>query len=619
VFVQGFAAVFFGEMAQVVAFALLCSLTVALTLVPMLTARVFQHTAPGEQLTAPRTARAPFAGWGRRVADLLGRGLERLDEGYERGLRAALTAPWAIVLGSVVLLVSSALMASNIETELMPEADEGRLNVSLELPIGTPLATTSKVMKDVEKRIRRALRSDEFEHMMTSVGPEAWWRPGGSNEGSVDLTMTPVARRQRGIDAIEASVRQSLDGIPGAKIQVRKESANILTRIVRHGDDRLAVEIRGHDLQVADELARKVAGLMLDTPGVTYAKPDREMGQLERVLHVDRQRAAELGLGSADIAEAVEHYVLGKVATRYRDLGDEFDVRVQLALSERERVAQLPRLPIVTSTGRRVALESLVHVEERRGPSSISRVNQERTLRINAGAAGRPIDAIARDLKAQLGSLAVPEGFTVQLGGELEEQQKTFGTLLEGVLLALFLVYATMAIQFESLRHPLVVMLSVPFAFIGVVLTLLATGTTLNMNSLLGVIVLVGIVVNNAIVLIDYTNLLRREHDYPVHRAVVMAARRRLRPILMTTLTTAIGLMPLALGTTEGSEIQAPLARTVVGGLMTSTLVTLVLVPSVYLLMERRRVRTRDPAPNAADMSAEFVSSPNRLRRPADG
>ncbi len=587
VFVSGFASVFFREMAQVVAFALMCSLAVALTLVPMLAARFFQRTAPGEE----RPGRRQWVG-GRLVRALgaaLGRALDRVDDVYEQLLRGVLAAPWGIVLGAIALLVSSALLASRIGVELMPEADEGRLAVSLELPVGTPLATTDEVMKDVEARVRGVLEPGELEHTRRSVGPEAWWRPGGSYEGSIEVTLVPVTERGRGVDAIEEAVRGALDGIPGAKIRVRKESSNILTRIVRHGDDRLTVEIRGHDLQVADELGREVMEVVRGTPGVTYARPDREMGQLERVLHVDRERAAELGLGSADIAETVESYVLGRVATRYRDQGDEFDVRVQLALSERERLDQLPQLPIVTPSGERVPLESLVRVEELHGPSSITRVNQERTLRINAGSAGRPIDAINRDLRQRLTAVPVPEGFDIDLGGELEEQERTFDDLLLGILLAIFLVYATMAIQFESLADPLVVMLSVPFAFIGVVVTLLATGTTLNMNSLLGAIVLVGIVVNNAIVLVDSMNSLRRERGFSLERAIVAAARRRLRPILMTTLTTALGLLPLALGTVEGSEIQGPLARTVVGGLVSSTLVTLVLIPSVYLLMGSRR------------------------------
>jgi HAE1 family hydrophobic/amphiphilic exporter-1 len=231
----------------------------------------------------------------------------------------------------------------------------------------------------------------------------------------------------------------------------------------------------------------------------------------------------------------------------------------------------------------------LVSIEQRGGPTSISRVNQERVLSINAGTDDRPFGEVAAATERALKKLAVPEGFTVSLGGEMGEQEKTFSNLLIGIVLAAFLVYSTMAVLFESLRHPLVVMLSVPFAFIGAIGALIVTGTTLNMNSVLGMIVLVGIVVNNAIVLVDFTNMLQREDGVDLKLALVMAGSRRLRPILMTTLTTVFALVPLASGISEGSEIQAPLARVVIGGLTTSTLVTLLLVPCGYYLVERRR------------------------------
>jgi HAE1 family hydrophobic/amphiphilic exporter-1 len=361
--------------------------------------------------------------------------------------------------------------------------------------------------------------------------------------------------------------------------------------VVRGGDDRLSVEIRGHDLAVTDALATEIAAVMKTVPGITFARPDREVGQVERVLRVDRARAAELGVGSAEVADAVEHYVLGRVATRLREGGNEYDIRVQLAHGDRERLVQLGKLPIVTAGGQQVPLEALVTIEERRTPSSISRIDQERVLRVDAGIAGRPLDDVVADLAPAIEAITVPDGMDVVLAGELSEQEETFENLLAGILLACFLVYAVMAVQFESARQPLIVMASVPFALLGVVLALLATATTFNMNSFLGAIVLVGIVVNNAIVLIDAANLFRRERGLGVRQAMLEAGRRRLRPILMTSLTTSLGLLPLALGLGEGSEMQAPLARAVIGGLSTSTLVTLVLVPCIYLLAEERGSR----------------------------
>lgn len=577
VFIAGFAGVFFGQMALVVTFALGCSLAVALTLVPMLASRLLRGRP------AAPTVRRSF---GERV-------LHALDARYGRVVAGALTAPWAVIVASVALFAASVLLVPAIGIELMPESDEGRIDVSLELPIGTPIQTTIGVVQDLEARIRSAVKDGELRHTVTHAGPEAWWRPGGSNEGSVQVILVPVGERRRGIDAIERAIRRRVEGIPGGRIRVRRASSNMLSRIIRGGDERLSVEIRGHDLDTADALAGRVVGVLRETPGVTFARPDRELGQHERVLRVHRDRAAELGLGSADVAAAVEHYVLGRVSSRLRDSGDEFDIRVQLAGDDAERLDRLPDLPVVTPDGRRVPLRTLVEIDSSRGPSSIARLDQQRILRVDAGTAGRPLGEIVADLDRRLDSLAVPDGFDVSIGGEYIEQQKTFANLAIGILLAIFLVYAVMAVQFESLRHPLVVMVSVPFAFIGVVLALVSTGTTFNINSFLGAIVLVGIVVNNAIVLVDYTNTLRRDHGMPLLPAIVSACRRRLRPILMTTFTTVLAMVPIAAGVAEGSEIQAPLARVVVGGLLTSTFVTLLLVPCVYYLAEKRKEQRR--------------------------
>ncbi|MBK9001167.1 MAG: efflux RND transporter permease subunit [Myxococcales bacterium] len=599
VFMGGFVGVLFSEMAEVVTFSLACSLLVALTLVPMIAARLMSQR---------RLAASP--GVAARASDAIGRFLARADAAYGRLIGASLTAPWAVVLGALVVFASSMMFAKRIGVELVPQADEGRIDISLELPVGTPLETTSGVMMEAERRVRGALRQGELAHVVTTAGPENWWRPGGSNEGKIELSLTSRDERLRTSAEIEGSVRKSLDGIAAARLQIRQSTSNILTRIIRRGEDRLAVDIRGHDLEKADAIAREVVALMRETRGVTFARPDRELGQPERVIHVDRARAAELGLGSAEVAAAVEHYVLGRVATRYRDQGDEFDVRVQLAESERERLEQLPDMPILAPDGRRVALRSLVEISERKGPSSISRLDQERVLRVNGGtAAGLPLGEVAAAIKARLGALETPEGFTVTVAGELEGQDEAFSTFLIGILLAVFLVYAAMAVQFESVRHPLVVMASVPFAFTGVVAALVISGTTFNMNSGLGVIVLVGVAVNNAIVLVDYTNVLRREHGFELRQAVIAAGTRRLRPILMTTLTTVLGLLPLALAAGDGSETQAPLARTVLGGLLACTVVTLLLLPCVYYLVEKRQARALAPGTAPAPSGEDSVAT----------
>lgn len=577
IFIPGMPGVFFRELSLVVAFSLLCSLAVALTLVPALSAQLFARAGRTE---------------GGRASEGLARGLEgafaRLDRAYEALVARALARPWSIVLVAGLAFGLSIFGARFVSAELIPETDEGQLVVDVELPPGTPLERTTAMMIDLESKVRDALIDGEVEHLVVTAGPESFFRPAGSNQGSIDVSLVSRSRRKRSIEAIQAAVREAVADVPGPEIRVRKTSSDVLSRVMRGGgEDRLSVEIRGYDLATAHRLGEEIVELARAIPGVTHARIDREMGQLERVLRVDRDRAAELGIGSAEVASAVEHYVLGKVATRFRDRGDEFDVRVQLRLEDRQRLDRLEGLPMFGPSGAQVPLSALVRVDEVRGPTSIARLNQERVLRVSGGLGDRPLGEVASEMQAKLRTLVVPEGFSVTVAGEAEEQASAFSSLYVGVFLALFLVYAAMAIQFESLRHPFVVMLSVPFAFVGVVLTLLVTATTLNMNSLLGAIVLVGIVVNNAIVLVDYTNLLRRERSMPLVPALREAGRTRLRPILMTTLTTLIAMIPLALGIGEGGEIQAPLARVVLGGLLVSTMVTLVLVPCVYYLVER--------------------------------
>jgi HAE1 family hydrophobic/amphiphilic exporter-1 len=234
-----------------------------------------------------------------------------------------------------------------------------------------------------------------------------------------------------------------------------------------------------------------------------------------------------------------------------------------------------------------VPLHAVAGILPRVGPSSISRIDQERVMRVSATPTGRPLGDITEDLEAKLANLTLPDGFSVSVEGESAEQDATFRNLLLGIVLSLFLVFSVMAVQFESLKQPLIVMVSVPFALTGVCASLLLTETTFNMYSFLGTIVLVGIVVNNAIVLLDYANLMRNEEGMSVRDALIAAGQRRLRPILMTTLTTLLGLVPLALGLGEGSEMQAPMARAIVGGLLSSTIVTLFLVPAVYFVVER--------------------------------
>jgi len=580
VFLAGFAGVFFTEMAMVVVFSLVCSLVVAVTLVPTLAARLLDRRRPP----------SPFF---QRISDGLGKGLTALEAVYVRLLRATLRSRWLSIATAVVIMVGAVRLAPLIDVEMMPETDEGVVDLDFELPVGTPVERTREVVKELERRIQGAVRPGEMLNMVSSAGPENPYRPGGGHEGEVEVMLVPVSQRARGAAEIIEAMRKATEGIPDVKIRIRQRTTNPLQRFMRGSQgERLVVEIRGHELDIAAELGQRVEAVMKQVPGIADVRSNRVEGLEERTITIDTQRAADVGLSRAEVARTLETYVLGRVATRLRDAGDEYDIRVMLREQDREHTAQLGQLPILTPTGV-VPLSAVAEIGVRHGPGSIEREGQERVLTIAGGLADRPLSDVVADLEEALAKIELPAGFSIQLAGETREQESTFAGLQIGIILAILLVFAVMAVQFESLRDPLIVMTSVPFGFVGVVLTLVVTGTTFSLNAFLGSIVLVGIAVNNAIVLVDAANLLRREHGFDTIAAVVEAGRRRLRPILMTTSTTLLGVLPIALAIGEGSEIQAPLARVVLGGLLVSTVITLVLLPTLYVLTDRRRLQAK--------------------------
>jgi HAE1 family hydrophobic/amphiphilic exporter-1 len=354
------------------------------------------------------------------------------------------------------------------------------------------------------------------------------------------------------------------------------------------GGDRVQVEIRGHELETADTLALQVKELVESVEGITDVQISRESGNPEELILIDRQKAADMKLTVSKIANALQTILSGTRAGYYRQAGDEFTILVKLREAEKMNLSDILELTITNSDNQPVVLKNVVDVGPRHGPVAIERKDQERIVTVAADISGRDMSSILSDIRELLRTIPVPRDFTIAFGGDYEEQQKSFRELSLSCVLALVLVYMVMACQYESLRDPFVVMFSVPLAAIGVILMLFLSGTTFNIQSFIGSIMLGGIVVNNAILLVDHTNLLRRKASMPIREAIEEAGRRRLRPILMTAATTVIGLLPLALGLGEGGEAQAPMARVVIGGLLSSTFITLIFVPVIYSIFERR-------------------------------
>jgi HAE1 family hydrophobic/amphiphilic exporter-1 len=400
------------------------------------------------------------------------------------------------------------------------------------------------------------------------------------------INLKPLGERTRSSEEIAAVLRRKLAGIPGTTIRTRAGRGLFILRMASGSSDRLQVEVRGYDLDTADALARRVKAIVETVPGISDAVLSRDSGQPERLIVVDRAKAEAMKVTVSQVAGLLQTVLGGTRASYYREGGDEYAILVKLKDAEQRSMDEILDLTLTNAGGEPVVLRNIVNVQERAGPVGIERNDQERVVLVEANVIGRDMGSIIADVREKLRSVPIPRDFSVGFAGDYEEQVKAFRELGLGLILALILVYMVMACQYESLKDPLVVMFSVPLAIIGVILMLLLSNTTFNIQSYIGCIMLGGIVVNNAILLVDHTNMLRRRDGMGLREAIEEAGRRRLRPILMTALTTVLGLVPLALGLGEGGEAQAPLARAVIGGLTSSTVLTLVFVPVVYSLFE---------------------------------
>jgi len=572
IFVRGVSAILFRELAYVIIFSLICSLMVALSLVPMLASRLL---ASGQQRLKKPASRA------NRWAAAANSVFVSLENAYLDLLRRVLDHRLVTVFAAAAVLGASLLLLPLIGTEFLPPSDEGEVRVTGKMEIGTRLDLVDRQTRIMEQIIRPAV--PETGSSVVSVGSTGW-RPDAGSEGEIRLSLLPAAERKRSNLAIAQDLRHRLDGkVPGMEIRVRAPQGQFLLERLLGGDEGLTIEIRGHELATLDALAASAAKAIADLPGITDVQTSLQAGIPQQEIRVNRDKVSDLGLSVRNVTELLQTAVAGSKAGEYRTGGNSYRILLQLKDAEKRSLDEILNLTLTTASGEKVALRNVVASESSRGPILIDRKDQQRRVTVSANVAGRDLGSVALDAQALLDQIPRPVGYDLTVAGSFEEQQKAFRELVISLVLALVLVYMVLACQYESLRDPLVVMFSVPLAAVGVLLTLFITKTTLNIQSYIGCIMLGGIVVNNAILLVDQAGRLI-EDGMHTRDALIEAGRRRLRPILMTTLTTILGLMPLALGVGEGSEAQAPLARAVVGGLTGSTLITLVLIPAVYSL-----------------------------------
>jgi HAE1 family hydrophobic/amphiphilic exporter-1 len=570
----------FKQLAYVVSFSLICSLLVALTLVPMLSARILPPAHKPEAEAA-----SGLVAWLLKISERFFIVIERV---YRWMLDKSLSHAGTVMGIVFLLLLTSLVFLPSIGVEFMPSADEGEVRVQFELEPGTQLRLTENKLLLIEKIVRDEVKEAaniEVTAGSGGGGGGGGGRARGNHSGRVRISLVPKDQRTRSSEEVATALRRKLSDIAGIKLNVRVGQGLFLLRM-GSGDDseRIQIEIKGHNLATTELIAGQVQGIAERVQGVTDAVLSRDARSTlpEEVFVIDRQKAGDLKLTVSQIANMLQTVLSGTVAGYYRESGREHRILVKFRGAEQMDLNEILSLTINNSEGKPVILGNVVQTAQRRGPSSISRKNQQRIVTVSVNVSGRDVGAVISELREKLNELPRLNDVSISFGSDYEEQRRAFWELIMSLILALTLVYMVMASQYESLWDPFLVMFSVPLAIIGVIAILLLTGTTFNLQSFIGCIMLGGIAVNNAILLVDQSNQLYRHEGQPLREAVMLACTKRLRPILMTSLTTILGLLPMSIGAGEGGEAQAPLARVVIGGMLTSTFITLLFIPALY-------------------------------------
>ncbi len=571
VFVEGLASVIFKPLALTVSMAIFCSLLVALTIVPLMASRMLTDKSMEQKDNFVANATRRFGTW-----------LDNLGEYYKIFLSKVLKRRRRVVIIVTILMIGSLAAIPLIGAEFLPDMDSGEIAITVEIDKGSKLEDADILTSEVEETLRGI---DEVDLIFSSVGSGAnmMMDSGGSSDSStLYIRLTPLKERSRSVSDVGEEIREKLTGLVGAKVSVSTMDA---AAMMAGSGGAINVQIRGDDLNILRELSDEVAEAVRATPGTREIEASLTDGQPELQVKVDRQRAAAYGLTPMQVSNEIRGAMEGTVATRYKVEGDEIDVRVKPLSSQDKNLDYLSNLSIQTPTGFFIKLSQVATFEVAQGPVSIERIDQVRVANVNAALLNRDLSSVIDDIRAKTDEIALPAGYTIDFGGDSQEMMESFSSLAVALLLALILVYAVMAIQYESFFNPFVIMFSVPTAIIGVILGLLITGRSFCVTAFIGLIMLVGVVVSNAIIFVDYLKQLR-ERGMERDEAIIETGRVRLRPILMTAFTTILAMFPLALGIGEGAEVQAPLATVVIGGLLVSTLVTLVLVPVVYSIFD---------------------------------
>ena len=602
IYVEGVAGRLFGALSYAVAFALMASVLVALTLLPSMASR-WDDDPHAVMSTSRRLVRgfsssvsAGIARMLRPIINLTDRWFDALVRWYERTVVRALANRGRVVAVAVVLFICTVALGATLKRSVLPDVEQGEFALRVTLARGTPLQTTSQAAA----RLEEALNADPgVENTFTRVGRQEAVLGGderetGLNTALVAVTLEPGASTR---DVLER-LRPRLAELPQGSVAVETSQATALGKLLGGGEADLAVRVHAEELEDGLAYARQVESRLASVPSLANVRLGTELGHPEIRIEVDRERAASFGIPAGDVARTIEQFMMGQQRTHFVAFDQKIPVWVRLPEDDRHSLETLNLLRI-----RGVPVRELVDLHETYGPAEIRRVDQSRVVTVQADVADGGVDGAIRDIRAAIADMPPPRGMRVDIGGENEEMRRGFIALAFAFGLALLLVYMILAAEFESLLHPFTVLLSVPLGTIGAVVALWIAGAGLNTVSLIGIVVLAGIVDNDAVVKVDFINQMRRQ-GMPLREAIIAAGHARIRPIVINSITTMLGVAPMALGLGSGGELQAPLAIALFGGLFTATILTLIVIPVAYDLIEELRERIRGEKRTASAMLA---------------
>lgn len=577
--VGGQTGVMFEQLGWMVTIIMIVSTISALTLTPMLASQMLRLDARHGKLYL-------------KIFTPIERALDKLDDAYSRAVNWTVRNRKKTVVGVIVFFVFSLLPAAFIGTEFIPAQDNSVIAITAELPVGTRVDVTRQTAEQLYTSWKE--KYPEVELINYTIGQASssnvWgsMQNNGANIISFNIRLVDIHSRERSMFAVSDSMRLDLQRLP----EIRR--SNVLAgggMRMMGGQSTLDLEVFGYDFEETDRIANEMKERMSKVPGLVNVNISRGDYQPELQVEFDREKLAMNGLNMSTAATFLRNRINGMTASLYREDGEEYTIRVAYAPEYRESIEALENILIYNNQGQSVRLKEVGKVVESFTPPSIERQNRQRIVKVQSTVSGTTIDKAVAEINKELAQVDIPTTVYTQIGGTYVDQQDSFSDLGVLLLLITLLVFIVMASQFESLSYPFIIMLAVPFALSGVILAFALTGATLNLMSFVGIIMLVGIVVKNGIVLVDYINL-NRGRGMGIIQSVVLGGKARLRPVLMTTLTTILGMTPMALSNSEGAELWRSMAITVIGGLTVSTIFTLVIVPTAYAIMAGRKTRT---------------------------